>query len=78
KKSILSEIDDLKKTLEKSQEKAPEEKVEICKKDIRRLTDILQDASISNAEKNKVARTIFKEIVKGGEDGKTLECVFWR
>lgn len=78
KKSILSEIDDLKKALEKSQEKAPEEKVEICKKDIRRLTDILQDASISNAEKNKVARTIFKEIVKGGEDGKTLKCVFWR
>ena len=78
KKSILSEIDDLKKALEKSQEKAPEEKVEICKKDLRRLTDILQDASISNTEKNKVARTIFKEIVKGGEDGKTLKCVFWR
>lgn len=78
KKSILSEIDDLQKTLEKSREKVPEEKVEICKKDIRRLTDILQDVNISNTEKNKVARTIFKEIVKGGENGKTLKCVFWR
>lgn len=78
KKSILSEIDDLKKALEKSQEKAPEEKVEICKKNIRRLTDILRDTNISNTEKNKVARSIFKEIVKGGEDGKTLKCVFWR
>ena len=78
KKSILSEIDDLKKALEKNQKKVPEEKVEICKKDLRRLTDILQDASISNTEKNKVARSIFKEIVKGGDDGKTLKCVFWR
>ena len=78
KKSILSEIDDLKKLLGKSPEKAPEEKGEIGKKDIRRLTDILQDTSISNSEKNKVARTIFKEIVKGGEGGKTLKCVFWR
>lgn len=78
KKSILSEINDLKKALEKCREKAPEEKVEIGKKDIRRLTDILQDASISNVEKNKAARTIFKEIVKGGEGGKRLKCVFWR
>ena len=31
KKSILSEIDDLKKLFEKSREKAPEEKVEIYK-----------------------------------------------
>ncbi len=78
KKSILSEINDLKKALEKCREKAPEEKVEIGKKDIRRLTDILQDASIGNVEKNKAARTIFKEIVKGGENGKRLKCVFWR
>lgn len=78
KKSILSEIDGLKKALEKSREKISKGKDEICKKDIRRLTDLLQDASISNTEKNKTARTIFKEIIKGGEDGKTLKCVFWR
>ena len=78
KKSILSEIDGLKKALKKSREKISKGKDEICKKDIRRLTDLLQDASISNTEKNKTARTIFKEIIKGGEDGKTLKCVFWR
>ncbi|MCH5210829.1 MAG: recombinase family protein [Oscillospiraceae bacterium] len=78
KKSILSEIDDLKKALEKSPEKALEEKAEICKKDLRRLTDILHDASISNTEKNKVARSIFKEVVKGGENGKRIKVVFWR
>lgn len=78
KKSILPEIDDLKKTLEKNRKKVPEGKVEICKKNLRRLADILQDANISNTEKNKVARSIFKEIIKGGEDGKMLKCVFWK
>ena len=78
KKNILSEINDLKKALEKSREDPPKQKVEICNESIRRLTDILQDASVGNIEKNKAARTIFKEIVKGGEDGKRLKCVFWR
>ena len=76
KSSILSEIDDLKKML--SAEKIPEEKIQVNKTELRRLTDILQDDTIGNVEKNKAARTIFKEIVKGGEDGKTLRCVFWR
>lgn len=78
KKNILSEINDLKKALEKSREDPPKQKVEICNESIRRLTDILRDASVGNIEKNKAARTIFKEIVKGGENGKCLKCVFWR
>ena len=78
KKSILEEIDNLKKMLETSQEETPIKESPISKKEIRRLTALLQDDSISNTDKNKVARTIFKEIVKGGEDGKTLKCVFWR
>lgn len=78
KKNILSEINDLKKALEKSREEQPEQKVEIYNESIRRLTDILRDASVGNIEKNKAARTIFKEIVKGGENGKCLKCVFWR
>lgn len=78
KKNILSEINDLKKALKKSREDPPKQKVEICNESIRRLTDILQDASVGNIEKNKAARAIFKEIVKGGEDGKRLKCVFWR
>ena len=78
KKNILSEINDLKKALEKSREDPPKQKFEICNESIRRLTDILKDASVGNIEKNKAARAIFKEIVKGGEDGKRLKCVFWR
>lgn len=78
KKNILSEINDLRKALEKSREDPAKQKVEICNESIRRLTDILQDASVGNIEKNKAARAIFKEIVKGGEDGKRLKCVFWR
>lgn len=48
------------------------------KKELCRMTEVLQDSEVSNIEKNKMARTIFKEIVKGGQDGKTLKCVFWR
>ena len=44
---------------------------------VQRVTEILKDTSIGNAEKNKLARTIFKEITKGGHDGKTIKCVFW-
>ena len=50
----------------------------INKKELRRLTEILKDETVSNVEKNKVARTIFKEIVKGGDGGKTIKCVFWK
>ena len=56
----------------------PEEELPIDKKELRRLTEILKDADVSNVEKNNMARTIFKEIVKGGYDGKTLKCVFWQ
>lgn len=78
KKSILYEIENLKKSLAKVKGEHPKEEVQINKKELRRLTDILQDTVISNIEKNKVARTIFKEIIKGGKDGKMLKCVFWR
>lgn len=77
KKALLDEINSLKKLFEKSKEELPQKKVQVNKKELRRLTEILQDDTVSNVEKNKVARTIFKEIVKGGDDGKTLKCVFW-
>ena len=64
--------------LEKTGEKEPEEEDPIDKKELRRLTDVLNDADVSNVEKNNMARTIFKEIIKGGDDGKRLKCVFWR
>lgn len=78
KKSILDEIEKLKEMLETTQEQEPEEKAKIDKKELRRLTEVLKDADVSNVEKNNMARTIFKEIIKGGKDGKSLKCVFWR
>ena len=78
KKSILDEIEKLKEMLETTQEEEPEEEAKIDKKELRRLTEVLKDADVSNVEKNNMARTIFKEIIKGGKDGKSLKCVFWR
>ena len=74
KKAIQNEIDNLKQMLEATQEELKEE-IKIDKKELRRLTEVLNDADVSNVEKNNMARTIFKEIVKGG---KRLKCVFWR
>ena len=68
KKAITDEIDKLKEMLETTQEEEPEEKAKIDKKELRRLTEVLKDADVSNVEKNNMARTIFKEIIKGGND----------
>ena len=78
KKSILDEIEKLKEMLETTQEEEPEAEAKIDKKELRRLTEVLKDADVSNVEKNNMARTIFKEIIKGGKGGKSLKCVFWR
>lgn len=79
KKCIIDEINNLKNSLKeiKAQE-TPKEVGQINKKELRRVTEILKDDTVSNVEKNKVARTIFKEIVKGGDGGKTIKCVFWK
>ena len=78
KKTITDEIDKLNKMLEQYQEEEPKEEVKLNKKELSRLTEVFKDADVSNIEKNNIARTIFKEIVKGGEGGKRLKCVFWR
>lgn len=78
KKAITDEIDKLKEMLEQAQEEEPKEDVKLNKKELRRLTEVLKDADVSNMEKNNMARTIFKEIIKGGDNGKRLKCVFWR
>lgn len=78
KKSILDEIENLKKLLKKSPEDAPKEKTKPGKKELHRLIEILRDVNISNIQKNKMARTVFKEIIKGGTGGKVLKCMFWR
>ena len=78
KKAITDEIDKLNEMLEQAQEEEPKEEVKLNKKELRRLTEVLKDADVSNMEKNNMARTIFKEIIKGGDNGKRLKCVFWR
>lgn len=78
KKAITDEIDKLKEMFEQAQEEEPKEEVKLNKKELRRLTEVLKDADVSNMEKNNMARTIFKEIIKGGDGGKRLICVFWR
>ncbi len=78
KKAILDEIEKLKEILETTQDEESKEEVKIDRKELRRLTEVLKDTDVSNVEKNNMARTIFKEIIKGGEGGKRLKCVFWR
>ena len=78
KKAITDEIEKLKEMLEQTQEGEPKEEVKLNKKELRRLIEVLKDADVSNVEKNNMARTIFKEIIKGGDGVKRLKCVFWR
>ena len=79
KTNIIESIEKLKKELEleKQQGTGNNSSVKIDTEKFARLTDILKNESVSNSEKNKTARIIFKEILKGGGDGKTLKCVFW-
>lgn len=78
-KYLISEIEKLKEELAHSEQSQTEknESVVIDKEKSARLIDILKDESVNNSEKNKIARIVFKEIVKGGQDGKTIKCVFW-
>ncbi len=78
KKSIEEEIEELKYMLETIVEEEPEEEVQLDEKELRRLTEILSDSKVSNTDKNKMVRTIFKEIIKGGKDGKRLSFIFWK
>lgn len=47
------------------------------KEDIKKVSDILKSGNIKNEEKNTVLKSIIKEIVKTGEDGRTFNFVFW-
>ena len=79
KKAIIKEINNLKSLLNECKHEEPAEEMnEINKKELRRLIDVFKDEKVNNVEKNRVARTIFKEITKGGNDGKQLKFVFWK
>lgn len=76
KKNICSEIDNLNEVLKIKNNLNKKIKTTTPQKEVCRLADILRNSEVSNVEKNKVARTVFKKIVKGGKNGKTLKFVF--
>lgn len=80
KNRILSEIEQLnqrKSVIEDTEKnKSADKKIEV-KKDINRLLEILKSSDVDNNLKNNVAKSIIKEIVKTGQDGKTFKIIFW-
>ena len=78
KKSIEEDIEDLKHMLKTNNKEKTDKKDGLHKGELRRLTEIVNDSNVSNMDKNKMVRTIFKEIIKGGKDGKRLNFIFWK
>lgn len=83
KDKICKEINELKQLLleEKNQSVIEDNtygsKIASVKGNLRRISDILRSNEVTNEEKNAVLKSIIKEIVKMGEDGKTFKIVFW-
>ena len=81
---ITKEISELKSLISeeegKSQDEIPENKSQVTKRmreEIQKVSDILKSEDVSIEEKNGVLKSIIKEIVKTGEDGRTFNIVFW-
>ncbi len=83
KDKILKEVDELKKLLLEEQKQSETqteqsaEKTDKVKRDISKISDILRSDEVANEEKNNVLKSIIKEIVKTGEDGRMFQIVFW-
>lgn len=84
KQKITKEISDLKKLIDEEenqkQDKLPDEQNKVTGKlreEIKKVSDILKSEDVSIEEKNGVLKSIIKEIVKTGEDGRTFNIVFW-
>ena len=84
KQKITKEISELKNLIAEEegqkQDKIPENKSQVTsklKKEIKKVSDILKSDDVSIEEKNGVLKSIIKEIVKTGEDGRTFNIVFW-
>ena len=56
----------------------PEEPAIINKGKIKTLLEVLKDNDVSEQEKNIHACKIIKEIVKTGDDGRTIKIVLWK
>lgn len=84
KQKITKEISELKNLIaeEEGQKKdgIPENQNQVTTKlreEIKKVSDILKSDDVSIEEKNSVLKSIIKEIVKTGEDGRTFNVVFW-
>ena len=84
KQKITKEISDLKNLIaeeeNQKQDETPDNKNHVTSKfreEIKKVSDILKSDDVSIEEKNGVLKSIIKEIVKTGEDGRTFNIVFW-
>ena len=84
KQKITKEISELKSLIaeeeDQKQYETPENKSQVTTKmreEIKKVSDILKSNDVSVEEKNGVLKSIIKEIVKTGEDGRTFNIVFW-
>ena len=84
KQKITKEISELKNLIAEEegqkQDEIPENKNQVTAKlreEIKKVSDILKSDEASIEEKNGVLKSIIKEIVKTGEDGRTFNVVFW-
>ena len=84
KQKITKEISELKNLIaeeeNQKQDEVPEKPSLVTSKfreEVKKVSDILKSDDVSNEEKNGVLKSIVKEIVKTGEDGRTFNIVFW-
>ena len=84
KTNITNELNNLKNILSEEQSQVKtnstqtdSETTKILRENISKISEILADNQISTEVKNGVIKSIVKEIVKTGDDGRTFQIVFW-
>ena len=84
KQKISKEISELKNLISEEENQQRDETPEKqnqntskLKEVIKKVSDILKSDDVAIEEKNSVLKSIIKEIVKTGEDGRTFNIVFW-
>ena len=82
-KEVEKEIEDLNERLsgvvnkESISEKSNNDESRILLlKNLKKVSDILKSPAVSNETKSKVIRSVVKEIIKTGEDGRTFKIIF--
>lgn len=83
KQKIEKEIEDLNERLSDvvnkesvSEKNNDDESRILLLKNLKKVSDILKSPTVSNEAKSKVIRSVVKEIIKTGEDGKTFKIIF--